>query len=187
MPRLDHVVVEVLALAAVFAVVLAGCDSDGEKAVAHVGNQTITKEHLERTVEHFADEAQREGKPFPEEGEPGFDAAEDRLIGLLVYRAELADQAESMGIDVGDEQVDRRLETGGEGEKEDEEGKEFARESVRAQLLYEAIYRKVTAGIAGDSPAQAAKRNAEAQRFIDEMKQRYAAKVRYEPGFEPGS
>jgi hypothetical protein len=176
------------ALAALVAVVLAGCESDGDKAVAHVGTQTITKEQLERTVEHFSEEAQREGKPFPKEGEPGFDAAQDRLLGLLVYRAELADEAKSMGLAVSDEQVERRLDSGGSSEEgEDQEGKKFAEESVRAQLLYETLYRKATAGITGTSPEQAAKRNARAQRFIDDMKRRYDAKIRYEPGYAPGS
>ncbi|MEY2430443.1 MAG: hypothetical protein QOC92_168, partial [Acidimicrobiaceae bacterium] len=148
----------------------------------------IKKEQLEQTVEHFAEEAKREGKPFPKEGSPGFDDAEDRLLALLVYRAELADQAESMGLRVDDDAVEKRLEAGGSAEEgEDKAGKAFARESVRAQLLYEAIYRKVTVKVSGNSPQAAAKRNALAQRFIARMKQDYAGKVRYEPGFEPGS
>jgi hypothetical protein len=87
-----------LILLVVVAVAVAGCAGESDEVVAHVGKQTITKEQLERTVEHFGEEAKREGKPFPKEGSPGFDDAQDRLLALLVYRAELADQAESIGL-----------------------------------------------------------------------------------------
>jgi replicative superfamily II helicase len=176
-----------LILLAIVAFALTGCE-EGEKPVAHVGKQTIKKEQLEQTVEHFAEEAKREGKPFPKEGSRGFDDAEDRLLALLVYRAQLADQAESLGLKVDNDVVEKRLESGGNAEEgEDEEGKAFARESVRAQLLYEAIYRKVTAKVSGNSPQASAKRNAIAKRFIARMQQDYAGRVRYEPGYKPGS
>jgi hypothetical protein len=176
-----------LLLLGFLALSLTGCENDGQKSVAHVGSTTITKSQLERTVEHFADEAKREGKPFPAEGEAGFDEAEARLLGLLVYRAELADQARALGLAVDQDVVERRLDAGGNAEEGDEEGKDFARESVRAQLFYEAIYRKVTATVSGNSPQAAAKRNQIAQNFIERMKRDYAGKVRYEPGYEPGS
>jgi hypothetical protein len=179
MPRLTLLGIVVLALT--------GCE-EGEKPVAHVGKQTIKKEQLEQTVEHFAEEAKREGKPFPKEGSPGFEQAQDRLLTLLVYRAELADKADSLGLKVDNDVVEKRLEAGGNADEgEDKEGKAFARESVRTQLLYEAIYRKVTAKVSGNSPQAAAKRNELAQAFIERMKQDYASKVRYEPGYEPGS
>jgi replicative superfamily II helicase len=177
-----------LILLVAVAAAVAGCAGESDEVVAHVGKQTITKEQLERTVEHFGEEAKREGKPFPKEGSPGFDDAQDRLLALLVYRAELADQAESIGLKLDDEVVERRLEAGGSTEEgEDAEGKAFARESVRAQLYYEAIYRKVTAKESGSSPEAAAKRNTVAERFIARMKQDYANKIRYEPGYAPGS
>jgi replicative superfamily II helicase len=168
--------------------VLAACGESGEKAVAHVGGQTVTKEQLEQTVEHFAEEAKLEGKPFPAEGSAGFDQAQHRLLALLVYRAELADQADSLGLRVSDDAVEKRLEAGGSAEEgEDEAGKEFGRASVRAQLLYEAIYRKVTVAVSGNSPEASAKRNTLAANFVARMKQRYRANVRYEPGYRPGS
>jgi hypothetical protein len=172
-------------LLGIIVLALTGC-GEGEKPVAHVGNQTIKKEQLEQTVEHFAEEAKREGKPFPEEGSPRFEQARDRLLALLVYRAELADSAESLGVKVDKDVVERRLEAGGNAnEEKDKAGKAFAFESVRAQLLYEAIYRKVTAKVSGNSPQAAAKRNELAQAFIERMKQDYASKVRYEPGYQP--
>ncbi|MDX6409784.1 MAG: hypothetical protein QOE13_2855 [Gaiellaceae bacterium] len=176
-----------LILLGIITLALVGCE-EGEKPVAHVGKQTITREQLERTVEHFGEEAKLEGKPFPKEGSPGFDEAEDRLLALLVYRAELADRAEAMGLKLDDDVVEQRLEAGGNAEEgADKEGKAFARESVRAQLFYEALYRKVTAKVPGNSPQASARRNEIAKRFIEQMKRDYASKVRYEPGHEPGS
>jgi hypothetical protein len=172
-------------LLGIIVLALTGCEKR-EKPVAHVGKQTIKKEQLEQTVEHFAEEAKREGKPFPKEGSPEFEHARARLLALLVYRAELADQAESLGLKVGKDDVEKRLDAGGSAEKADDKaGKAFAFESMRAQLLYEAIYRKVTAKVSGNSPQAAAKRNELAQAFIERMKQDYASKVRYEPGYQP--
>ncbi len=177
-----------LALIGVLALAFVGCEGKGDEAIAHVGGQTITREQVEQTVEHFREEAEREGKDFPEEGTADFDKAEDRLLGLLVYRAELADTAEKLGVEVDDETVERRLEAGGESEEEDgEEGEAFIRDSVRAQLLYERIYRRVTENVVGTSPGATARRNEIARRFIARMQREYASKVHYEPGYEPGS
>jgi hypothetical protein len=177
-----------LLLLGIAALALTACEGEGKQAVAHVGKQTISKAELERTVEHFAEEAKREGKPFPKDGSPGFHDAEDRLLRLLVYRAELADQADAFGVKVDNDLVEQRLASGGTAEEgKDKEGEAFARESVRTQLLYEAIFRKVTAKVSGSSPEAAARRNRVAGRFIERMKQQYASKVRYEPGYGPGS
>ena len=174
-----------LALALVLAALgLAGCGDGGKKTVASVGEATITRDELDRTVAHFDEEARREGRPFPKKGSEGFDALRNRLLGLLVYRAELALEAKRLGVRVSDFEVARRLELGSPGE-EGETGDEFVRETVRSQLLYERIFRKVTRGIRGASPAASARRNARMTRFLLRMRGRY--RVRYEPGYAPGS
>ena len=173
-------------LAAALALAAAGCGEEGEKPVVHVGGTTITREQLEETVEHFREEAQREGKEFPEEDTPAFRAARDRLLGLLVYRAELAEEAKRLGVEVDDEAVERRLASGGEG-GEEEANDAYAKAAVRAQLLYEGIYRSVTAGVRGRGPAAQERRNRLAARFVARMQREWKPKVRYEPGFAPGS
>jgi hypothetical protein len=99
----------------------------------------------------------REGRPFPDEGHPGFEALRNQLLGLLVYRAELGLEAKRLGVRVTDAQVSRRLELGNAGE-EDEGADAFARETVRSQLRYEEIFRCVTRGVPGRSPRAAARR-----------------------------
>jgi phage shock protein A len=157
---------------------LAGCgeSEEGEKAVVHVGDVTITREQLDETVEHFREEREREGKQFPEEDDPDFKQVERQLLGLLVYRAELEQEAERLGVDVEEEELEERLDQAGgeEGEKEGEEA--FARDSVRAQLQLEGIARALTRGI-----DDAAERNARLRRFLTQMRQRYADEIRYEP------
>ena len=164
--------------------VLAGCGGGGGKAVARVDGTKVTRDELDATVAHFDEEARREGRPFPKKGSPGFDALRNRLLALLVYRAELELEAKRLGVRVSDFEVARRLELGSPGE-EGETGDEFVRETVRSQLLYERIFREVTRDVRGSSPAAAARRNARMTRFLARMRERH--RVRYEPGYAPGS
>jgi hypothetical protein len=166
------------------ALLLAGCGGAGDKAVATVDGAKVTRDELDATVAHFDEEARREGRPFPKEGSPAFGAVRNRLLGLLVYRAELELEAKRLGVRVDDRQVDERLRAGAGGE-EGEAGDAFTRATVRSQLLYEGIFRRVTRTIHGSSPAAAARRNARMSRFVAGMRDRH--RVRYEPGYAPGS
>ena len=147
--------------AAAFAAAAAGCGgSEGGKAVAHVGKTAITSEQLDQTVEHFREEAAREGKPFADTP-----AARRHLLGLLVYRARLEEGAAALGITVPDDLVEHRLAVAGGDEGEDGEAKAFLESSVRAQLLTEAVYRKLAARIHVSDPQRGqARRNAALER-----------------------
>lgn len=160
----------VLVAAAVVAVA-AGCGESGEKAVAHVGATKVTREQLEQTVEHFQEEARREGKPFP-----AGPTARKQLLGLLVFRARLAEGAAALGISVDDEAVEQRVKAagGGDGDAADKDGRAFAESSVRAQLLEEAVYRKLAQRVHVVHPqaAQAA-RNAALEQWLASLPKRY--------------
>src|SRR5918912_2166642 len=82
--------------------------------LAAVGKQPITREQLDRVVEHFSEEAKREGKPFPPEDSPRFRSLRRSLLGLLVYRAELDQTARRLGVRVTKDEIERRLSGGGE-------------------------------------------------------------------------
>jgi hypothetical protein len=147
--------------------------------VAHVGDAVVTREQLDETVEHFREEAQREGKEFPDEGDPGFRRARAQLLGLLVYRAELSQEAKRLGVRVEDDEVERRLAEGGSEEEGDaKEG--FARDSVRSQLELEGIAREINRGV-----TDAAARNEKLRAFLGRMRRTYAGRIRYEPGYAP--
>lgn len=149
--------------------------------VAHVGGQAITRNQLETAVDYFRQEAKNEGTPFPDESSARFRVVRNRLLGVLVYRAELAQAAQRLGIQVTSIQVLRRM----NGNSEERSTDEFEYDTVKAQLLYERIYAEVTRGVtAGTTPELAARKNTAMKRYLDRLER--DAQVRYEPGYEPG-
>ena len=157
---------------------LAGCGSDSGSAVAHVGDTVITKGQLQQAVDHFKDEAAAEGRPFPKSGTDAYRTVERQALGLLVYRSELLQSADKLGIPVDEQEVQTRLQASGE---EAAEAGAFARETVRAQIAYEHIYERVTAG---STPAG---REAAMRKWLEQMKRAYARRVSYEAEFAPAS
>jgi hypothetical protein len=161
-----------------------GRGDGGNDAVAHVGAQTITKEQLETVVDHFRLEAKREGTPFPADDSTAGRSTRNRLLGVLVYRVELKQAARRLGIETAPVQVLRRMHASGSGEAADRDAFEYG--SVEAQLLYEAVFRKVAAGVrAPTQAALSARRNEAVARYVARI--RRETKVRYEPGYAPGS
>jgi len=127
-------------------------------------------------VDHFRQEASAEGRPFPEAGTPQLRAVERQALGLLVYRAEIGQSAEKMGVPVTEAEITSRM-AGSGGESEGSEA--FARDTVRAQIAYEHVYSKLTAGVAP------VRREAAMRKWIRRLPLRY--EVGYEEGFGPSS
>src|SRR4051812_20913494 len=98
-------------LLAALAVAAAGCE-EGEKAVAYVGDTKISREQLDEAVEHFQEEAAREGKDFPAKGTQEREAVRRRLLGLLAYRVRIDRAASRMGVAVSNDNVEQRLSEG---------------------------------------------------------------------------
>lgn len=121
-----------LAAGAVCLALLAGCGGGGSKTVATVGGDEMTAKQLDALVAHFRAEAKVEGKPFPEEGSAELDKLRNQLLGLLVYRTELEQDAERLGVTVKESEVARRLPAG---EQEgDTRGDTFAHDTVENQI-----------------------------------------------------
>jgi hypothetical protein len=177
-----------LALAALLLALLAGCGGGGDKTVAEVGGQKVTQQQLDALVQHFRREARSEGKDFPAEGTRTFGQLRNQLLGLLVYRAELKQGAERLGVTVSDAELSKRLAAapaGGE-EEGDTNGDTFARDSAEAELLKEAIAANVTRGITGKTVAErSARRNEALAKYLARLQRETT--VRYEPGYAPGS
>jgi SurA-like protein len=174
-----------IAVVALTAALLAGCGGNGNETVAHVGGEAITQKQLDAVVAHFRSEAQREGKDFPDEGSAGFKPLRNHLLGLLVYRTELRQAADRLGVKVSENQVSKRLPTPSGGEQEgDSGGDTFPRDSVVAQLLYEQIFNKVTRDVKAPNQAElSARRNEAMAAFVTRLQRE--TKVRYEPGYAP--
>jgi hypothetical protein len=137
----------------VFALAAAGCGSDSsdEKVVAVVAGTPIHRSQLERAVEHARAAAERDHRRFPDEDAPQFRRTRHAILQQLVLNAEVSKAAKELGVAVptaavyefAEEQGEE--EQGQEPERSSEEDAAFARSTVRARLLYEAVARKVTA------------------------------------------
>ena len=174
-----------IALAALTVVLLGGCGGNGNPTVAKVGGGSITQKQLDAVVAHFRSEAQREGKSFPDEQSAGLKQLRNRLLGLLVYRAELRQAADRLGVKVTDSEISKRLATPAGGEQEGSSGDTFPRDSVASQILYERIFDKVTRNVQAPTQAElSARRNKAMADFVARLQRE--TKVRYEPGFAPG-
>jgi len=148
------VVAAVLAVAGVALAIaaLVRDNGSGDKTVQTVGGQRITQNHLDLTVEHFHEEADREGKPFPAKGTKGYERVEKIALGLLIDQAAIQAAAARSGIHVTEAQVDARVaarpgesEEGGDVRVKAEAA--VTRATERTQLIVEAVSRKLTAGI----------------------------------------
>jgi hypothetical protein len=144
----------------------------GSETVASVGDERISEEKVEQLVEHFEEEFQREGREFPERGSAGYETVERRVLGLLVLRSQLEQEAAKLDIEVDEEEVEERLSRSEEASEagEGEEGEAYFENAMRIQLLRE----KVAAKLGG----------------IDALnewvaKARKDAPVEYEEGWEP--
>jgi SurA N-terminal domain len=138
----------VIALAVVAVVRSSG---SGDKTVQTVGGHKITRDDLELAVEHFHEEADREGRPFPAKGTAEYKSVERIALGLLIDQAAIQTAAARLGVHVGEAQV--RARTTGSGESE--EGGDvrvkaeavFARATVRTQLAKEGAASRLTTGL----------------------------------------
>jgi SurA N-terminal domain len=153
--RRTAVVVAVVgaAVAAALAVALTRGGSGADDAVALVGGGRITRGQLELMVDHFHEEADREGRPFPKQGTSAYRVVQKQSLSLLVDRAKIEAAAARLGVHVTDAQVQRRIAASGGGEEESggsirvRAEAAYLRSTVRSQLVTEAVNRKVTAGI----------------------------------------
>jgi hypothetical protein len=144
------VVAVALVAVAIAAVVRGG--GGGDKTVQTVAGHKIMQNDLELTVEHFHEEADREGKPFPAKGTDRYKQVEKISLGLLIDRAAIQAAAVRIGVHVREAQVDARAggasgESEGGGEIRVEAEAAFGRATARTQLITEAVFRKLTAGV----------------------------------------
>jgi peptidyl-prolyl cis-trans isomerase C len=154
-----------IALAAVFgALVLTGCGgSDGNSsedvpndAVAVVGDQEVSKTQFDSLIAQARASAKQQKRTFPKAGTPEFKNLQNQGLEYLVRRAQFAQKADDLDVEVTDKQVDERLQQlkkqfyGGNDKKFKSSLKklllteEQVKNDVRAQLLEEQLYKKVT-------------------------------------------
>ena len=156
---------------AVFGVLVAsGCGSDkeavGANDVAVVGDQTISKDQFDRLINQAKKNYQANKQKFPPAGTTQYIALRKQAMQFLVQRAEFEQQADEMDLKVTDADVDKQLSTiksqyfGKSGKCDSTCEKKFegelkkqnltmdqVRDDVRASVIQNKIYEKVTADV----------------------------------------
>jgi parvulin-like peptidyl-prolyl isomerase len=163
-------------LIAVFAVAIAagalaaGCGSQrqsvGANDVAVVGDQTISKDQFDRLINQAKKNYQANKQTWPATGTAQYVALRKQAMQFLVQRAEFEQKAADLGIKVTDSDVDKQLSTiksqyfgkGGKCDatceqkfqaelKKQNLSIDQVRDDVRASVIQNKIYAKVTAGV----------------------------------------
>jgi SurA-like N-terminal domain len=132
---------------AVLVFALAGCGGSSDQTLARVGDQQVTAEQVDGLVEEAVAELRREGKAVPEEKSAGERTLERRALAILVGRARLAQKADDLGVTVSADEIRERIGASSGGESEAEGDSDFVTQQVRAQLLYEKLFARVTGGV----------------------------------------
>ena len=131
-------------------------------SVAVVGDKTITKAQFNDLVNYAKRSYDAQKRPFPKVGTQEYAQIRDQAVRFLVQRAQFEVKADDLGVDVSDKAVDKRINQyikerhGGSKKKFDAELKaqglseDQARDIIRANLVQEAIFNKVTADVKVD-------------------------------------
>jgi len=131
-------------------------------SVAVVGDKTITKAQFNDLVNYAKRSYDAQKRPFPKVGTQEYAQIRDQAVRFLVQRAQFEVKADDLGVDVSDKAVDKRIQQyikerhGGSKKKFQAELKaqglteDQAREIIRANLVQEAIFNKVTSDVKVD-------------------------------------
>jgi len=152
-----------LIVAVALAFVAAGCGGGSttvpSDAVAVVNGQPISKAQLNQLLNQAKVTYKSQKRAFPKAGSAEYAALQTQAITFLVQRAEFAQEADKMGIKVTDKQVEDRLnQIKKQYFKSDPKAylKQLAsqgltdsqvRDDLRAQLISEAIFAKVSGSV----------------------------------------
>jgi len=91
----------------------AGCGGNSGSlsggSIAEVGDVTITKAQFDSLIERAKQSYKTNNQAFPKAGTADYDRVKDQAVHFLVQRAEFEQEAEKMGIDVSQKDVEKRL------------------------------------------------------------------------------
>lgn len=179
-----------IAFAAALALVASGCGGGGGKkkvpanAVAVVGGVTIEKtqfdallDQAKRSYKQQKSDEFPNGRPFPAAGSPEFNQLKQQAMQFLVQRAEFAQKAVDLEVEVTDKQVNDRLAQIKKQYFKDDEAtykKQLAEQGltdaqvkadIESQLVSEGIFKAVTDKVAVT--------DAEIVKYYNENKEQY--------------
>jgi foldase protein PrsA len=131
----------------------------GSDDVAVVGDQQISKDQFHQLMARAQKSYAAQKRPFPKPGSAEYEQLKGQAISFLVQQAEVEEQAKKLGIDIGDDKVDKEIARykkqfyGGSDARYEKAVKqqgltdEQAREAIRQQLISQALFKKVTGGV----------------------------------------
>jgi foldase protein PrsA len=152
-------------VALTLALAFAACGGDDEArspedvppdAIALVGEETIPKAELDELMSEAEQGYKAQKRPFPKAGTPEYQNLRSQAIAYLVQRSQYEQEADEMGIEVTDEEVDKKVNdvvkevANGSKQKFLDQLKqqglteEQVRENLRMQLLQTEIVEAVT-------------------------------------------
>jgi foldase protein PrsA len=143
------------------ALLAAGCGGSSTASlntddVAVVGGEHITKDEFQALLARAEKSYSAQKRQFPKPGSSEYEQLKGQAITFLVQRAEIEEQASQQGVDVSDAKVDKEIARykkdfyGGSEARYEKAVKqqgltdEQAREEIRAQLVSQALFKKVT-------------------------------------------
>src|SRR4051794_28051568 len=146
------------------ALLAAGCGGTstarpGSDDVAGVGDQQISKDQFQQLMTRVQKSYASQKRVFPQAGTTQYEQLKGQAITFLVQQAEVADQADSMGVDVSDADVDKEIATitkqqyGGSKARFEADVKkqgltdEQARNAIRDELTTRKVAAKVTSDV----------------------------------------
>ncbi|MFL6028571.1 MAG: peptidylprolyl isomerase [Gaiellaceae bacterium] len=146
------------------ALVAAGCGGSttaslGSDDIAVVGSKPISKEKFQALMARAEKSYDAQKRAFPKPGSTEYEQLKGQAITFLVQQAEVEEQAESMGVDISDDKVDKEIARykkqfyGGSDERYEKAIKqqgltdEQARDAIRQNLVSQALFKKVTGDV----------------------------------------
>lgn len=155
-----------LLLLAVGVLVAAGCGGSEQSvpadAVAVVDGTVIPRSELDSLMARAKTSYEAQQRDFPKAGTPEYQSLQTQAVAFLVQREQYEKEAEKLGIDLSEDEVDKRVEEvkkqyfdGSQKQLEKqikEQGytPESFRADLRAQLASEKIYEEVTKEVTTD-------------------------------------
>jgi len=146
--------------------ILAACGGGGggggslsDNDVAVVNGHAITKSDYDELLAQAKLSFKQNNRPFPKQGTTDYETVKSQVINLLVQQEERAQKAQSLGITITDKQITNRLNQikkqyfGGSQKKylaqlkKQQLTEAQVRESIKNQLIADALQKNVTKGI----------------------------------------
>ncbi|MEX0674865.1 MAG: peptidylprolyl isomerase [Gaiellaceae bacterium] len=156
-------VFSVLALSLAALLIAAACggsDSVPNDAVAVVADWEIKRSEFDALLEQAKASYKAQQRDLPKAGTPEYTTLKNQIVQFLVQRVQFEQKAEELGIEITDKQIDDRLAEIKKQYFDDDDKKlqdqlkqtnttlEQVKRDIRAQMLQEQLFTKVTSDVA---------------------------------------